>query len=57
MDYLIESESELAKAMNEILIYFDDNKIIELSSLQLPNSLLQMKALVKQMQIDDWLAK
>ncbi len=48
---------ELAKAMNQTLTYFVEEDIVEMSSLQLANGLLQMKTLFQQMQIGDQLAK
>ena len=47
MECLIESETELAKAMNQILTYFVEEHIVEMSSLQLANGLLQMKTLFR----------
>ncbi len=44
MEYMIESETELTKAMNQTLTYFVEEDIVEMSSLQLANC-LQMKNL------------
>ncbi len=57
MDYLIESKTELAKAMDTMLTYAVDDEIVELPSLQLSIGSLQLKTLFKQMQICDWSAK
>ncbi len=57
MDYLIESKTELAKAMDTMVIYLVNDEIVQLPSLQLANGLLQLKSLFEQMQLGDWLAK
>ena len=45
MENMIESETELAKAMNQTLTYFVEEEILEMSSVQLANGLFQMKTL------------
>ncbi len=57
MKYLIGSQSKLAKAMNETMTLFGDGEIVEVSSLQLANGLLQLKTLFEQMQVGDQVAK
>ena len=57
MQYSIESETKLAKPMNEMLTHVVEEKNVKLSSLQPANGLLQMKTLFEQMQIGDQLAK
>ena len=56
MEYPIESETELAKAMNQIISIVVEEEV-ELLSLQLANGLLHMKAFFQQIQIGDELAK
>ncbi len=56
MEYPIESETELAKAMNQMILYVVEEEV-ELSSLQLASGLLQMKTHFKKIQVGDQLAK
>ena len=55
--YSIGSESELAKVMNKTMTFFGDGEVVEVSSLQLANGLVQLKTLFEQMQIGDQVAK
>ncbi len=57
MQYSIGSEIELAKAINKTMTFFGDGEIVEVSSQQLANGLLQLKTLFEQMQVGDQLAK
>ena len=57
MQYSIASEIELAKAMNKTMTFFGDGEVVEVSSLQLANGLVQLKTLFEQMQVGDQPAK
>ena len=57
MKYLKGSQSELAKAMKKTMTFFGDGEIVEVSSQQLANDLLQLKTLFEQLQIGEHLAK
>ena len=47
----------MAKAMNKTKTFFGDGDIVEVSSLQLANGLLQLKTLFEHMQVGDQVAK
>ena len=43
--------------MNKTMTFFGDGEIVEVSSLQLANGLVQLKTLFEQMQVGDQVAK
>ena len=57
MQYSIGSEIELAKVMNKTMTFFGDGEVVEVSSLQLANGLVQLKTLFEQMYVGDQPAK
>ncbi len=57
MQYSIGSERKVAKVTNKTMTFFGDGDIVEVSSQQLANGLLQLKTLFEQTQVGYQVAK